>query len=102
MGVGLLVGAAIAGASAAAGMYSANKQAGAQKAAADRQAEASKQALNQQKTAFNRENQQQADMEGILDSSGAANENGSTLLTSPMGTDRDQFKLGKGTSLLGG
>jgi len=98
---GIVMGT-IAVASAAAGMYSANKQAKAQKAAADRQAEASKQALNQQKTAFNRENQQQADLGGILEGSGAASESGSTLLTSPTGTDRDQFKLGKGTSLLGG
>lgn len=99
---GVIAGSVIAAASIGAGVYSANKQSKAQKAAADRQAEASKQALNQQKTAFNRENQQQADVEGILENSGAGSENGSTLLTSPMGADRDQFKLGKGTNLLGG
>lgn len=98
-----VIGASIATAAIGAGasMYSAHKQSKAQRAAADQQAEASKKALNQQKSEFARQNQNQADITSILDQN-TTGETGGTLLTSPLGVDPNQLKLGKGTSLLGG
>lgn len=96
-----VIGASIASAAIGAGasMYSAHKTSKAQKSAADQQAEASRKALNQQKSEFARQNQ--ADVGSLLEGN-TGNETGSTLLTSPLGVDPNQLKLGKGTSLLGG
>lgn len=98
-----VIGASIASAAIGAGasMYSAHKTSNAQKSAADQQAEASRKALNQQKSEFARQNQNQADVGSLLEGN-TGNETGSTLLTSPLGVDPNQLKLGKGTSLLGG
>lgn len=98
-----VIGASIASAAIGAGasMYSAHKTSKAQKSAADQQAEASRKALNQQKSEFARQNQNQADVGALLEKN-MGNETSSTLLTSPLGVDPNQLKLGKGTSLLGG
>lgn len=97
-------GVAIATAAVAAvgaNMYSSSKQAKATKSAARAQKEASDRSLAQQKTAFNKQNQKQVDLEGIL-SGNSAPEAGSTLLTGAGGVDQSQLKLNKGTNLLGG
>ncbi len=98
-----VIGSSIAAAAIGAGdsIYSSNKSSKAQKAAANQQAEASRKALNQQKTEFARQNQNQADVGALLEAN-TGSETGSTVLTSPLGVDPNQLKLGKGTSLLGG
>ena len=98
-----VIGASVASAAIGAGasMYSAHQSSKAQKSADNQQAEASRKALNQQKSEFARQNQNQADVGAILEGN-TGSETGSTLLTSPLGVDPNQLKLGKGTSLLGG
>lgn len=95
------VAIATAAVATAASVYSSNKQERAQRSAARAQKEASDRSLAQQKTAFNKQNQKQVDLEGIL-SGNSAPEAGSTLLTGAGGVDQSQLKLNKGTNLLGG
>ena len=88
---------AIAGAT----MYSANQQKKATKKAADMQAQESQRQLKAQEQQFNRQNQNQVDIGGLLEGN-AGGEMGTTLLTGAQGIARDQLSLGKGSSLLGG
>ncbi len=88
---------AVAGAT----MYSANQQKKATKRAADMQAQESQRQLKEQQQQFNRQNQNQVDVSGMLDGN-SGGEMGSTLLTGASGISKDQLTLGKGSNLLGG
>ena len=94
--VGAAVGAAAAGYSA----YQ-NKRAGdRQKAAAERQLEQAKKAEDQADQQFNRENQRNPDISGLLqDNTGMGN---ATQLVGGGGSPIDPSSLGKGNGLLGG
>lgn len=95
--VAAVTGLTMAGAS----IYSSNQQAKAQKRAADMQAEESKKQLSQQQQQFNRQNQNQVDISGMLDGN-VGGQMGATLLTGASGVSKDQMTLGKGSTLLGG
>nr|DAV50425.1 MAG TPA: AAA domain protein [Caudoviricetes sp.] len=98
---GAWVAVGVAAATAATSMYSANKQDKAQRAAADRQAKSAAEAQKQQQQEFNKANQNEVDVSGIMgqnqQGSGAA-----TLLTGPQGVGKNNMLLGGGSSLLGG
>lgn len=96
---GVAVGVTAA-AAAGASIYSSRQQAKAQKSAADQQARASAAALNQQQQEFNKANQNQVDISGILqDNTGQGS---ATMLTGAGGVGRNNMQLGGGSSLLGG
>lgn len=96
------VGAAAASAasSAASSMYSANKQAKAQRHVADQQAKAAAEAKKQQEMEFNKANQNEVDISGIM----GQNQGGgsATMITGPGGVGKNDLLLGGGSSLLGG
>ena len=83
------VAVGVAAASAASSMYSANKQA---KAAAE--------AKKQQEMEFNKANQNEVDISGIM----GQNQGGgsATMITGPGGVGKNDLLLGGGSSLLGG
>lgn len=89
-----------AAAVAASQIYASNKQDRAARAAADRQAKASAQALKEQQMQFNKENQNEVDISGILGQN-ASGDTASTMLTGPGGV-KGGMPLGGGSSLLGG
>ena len=94
----ILGGLALAG--AAASVYSSNKQAKAQESAAKRQEAAQKQAAEEARQSERRQNQNTADVSGILQqNTDATLSGGSTLLTGAGGVTNDQFNLGKGNKL---
>lgn len=96
-----IAGAVVAVAGAAATAYSSRQQAKAQKSAAKQQAAQAAEANKQQQIQFNKENQNEVDVSGIL----AANQGGdapATLLTGPQGVGKNNLQLGGGSSLLGG
>ena len=86
-------------ASAASSIYSSNKQSRAQEAASKRAERASAQALAQERQQFNKENQNEVDVSGIL---GANTTEGTpTMITGPGGISQGDLALGAGNSLLG-
>lgn len=87
-------------AATAANIYASNKQAKAQKAAMKAQVEASNKQLAQQKEQYNRSNQKQADITTVLEQN-TAGDLGTTMLTGATGVDKNQYQLGKGSTLLG-
>lgn len=93
-----IAGAALVGAGAS--IYSSRKQAKAQRSAAKQQARAAAQAEHNQKTAFNRANQNEVDVMSIYNN--AQGNDYATLLTSPTGAGKKPTSLGGGSSLLGG
>lgn len=98
----MAIGAAIAAvASAAAAVYSADKQSKASKYAADQQRKASAEALGQQKASFNKENQKQVDLESLLEAN-TGSDTGTTMLTGAAGANPTENQLARGTNLLGG
>lgn len=99
MGIGAaLIGAALVGAGAS--MYSSNKQAKAERAAS-KQAERQQQKIAEQARADERrQNQNSADISGILDANvNSALSGGSTLLTGAGGISNDRLNLGAGNKL---
>lgn len=95
------VAVGMAAATAATSIYSANKQDKAQRAVADRQAKSAAEAQKQQQMEFNKANQNEVDVSGIMgqnqEGSGA-----STMLTGAQGVGKNNMLLGGGSSLLGG
>lgn len=93
MAIGALVGAGMSA-------YSSNKQARAQRAAT-KQSERNQQKIAEQARADERrQNQNKADISGILDAnSDAALSGGSTLLTGAGGVSNDRLNLGAGNKL---
>lgn len=95
---GYAVAAAVV-ASAATAVYSSDRNRKAQHQAMDAQREESDRQLKQQQQAFNKQNQQQTNLEDIY----GANQDGGmgNMITGPQGVNRNQLNLGGG-SLLGG
>ena len=95
---GYAVAAAVV-ASAATAVYSSDRNRKAQHQAMDAQRKESDRQLKQQQQAFNKQNQQQTNLEGIY----GANQDGGmgNMITGPQGVNRNQLNLGGG-SLLGG
>ena len=101
MSGGFIAAAGTATVTAAASIYSSNRQAKATRQAAQKQAESAAEANKQQQIAFNRENQNEVDTSAIL----AANQAGDqpqTMLTGANGAKVDNSLLGGGSKLLGG
>lgn len=99
MGIGAaLIGAALFGAGAS--IYSSNKQVKADRAAS-KQAERQQQKIAEQARADERrQNQNKADVSGILlDNINSALSGGSTLLTGAGGVSNDRLNLGAGNKL---
>ena len=94
------VAVGMAAASIATSAYSANKQSKAQTAAVNQQAKAASDAAKQQQMEFNKANQNEVDVSGLLDQNSLSN--ASTMLTGPGGAGRNNMLLGGGNSLLGG
>lgn len=94
------VAVGMAAATAATSMYSANRQDKAQRAAADRQAKSAAEAQKQQQLEFNKANQNEVDVSGIM----GQNQGGgaATMITGPGGVGKNDLLLGGGSSLLGG
>ena len=86
---GVAVAVGVTAASIGASMYSANKQ---DKAAAE--------AKKQQEMEFNKANQNEVDVSGIM----SQNQGGgsATMITGPGGVGKNDLLLGGGSSLLGG
>ena len=84
-------------------IYTSNQQDKAQRRAADEQRRAAAEAKKQQEMEFNRANQNEVDVSGILgrnqnhDGMGSA-----TMITGPGGAKLDDTLLGGGSTLLGG
>lgn len=97
----IAVGVAAA-ATAASSVYSSHQQSKAQRSAAKQQAEASANALKEQQTQFNKENQNQVDISGILAGQESAGSGSATMLTGPAGVGKNNLLLGGGSGLLGG
>lgn len=97
---GAWVAVGVAAATAATSMYSANRQDKAQRAAADRQAKSAAEAQKQQQLEFNKANQNEVDVSGIM----GQNQGGgaATMITGPGGVGKNDLLLGGGSSLLGG
>lgn len=94
---------AVAAAGTAASTYSANQQAKAQDRATRQAEENARKQYEQSSQELRRQQQNQADLSGIL----AMNQQktlsgGSTMLTGASGTPKNQLKLGGGSSTLGG
>lgn len=96
-GVGLAIGLI---ASAATSIYAANSQDKAQRRAADQQRNAAAEAKKQQQMEFNKANQNEVDVSGIMGQN--KGEGSATMLTGPSGVDKNNLLLGGGSSLLGG
>lgn len=94
------VAVGMAAASIATSAYSANKQSKAQTAAVNQQAKAASDAAKQQQMEFNKANQNQVDISGLLDQNTGAGM--TTMLTGPSGVAKNNMTLGGGNSLLGG
>lgn len=96
---GVAVAVGVTAASIGASMYSANKQDKAQRRAADQQAKAAAEAKKQQEMEFNKANQNEVDVSGIM----SQNQGGgsATMITGPGGVGKNDLLLG-GSSLLGG
>lgn len=90
------------GAVAAAGVsaYASREQSKQAEKAADRQAEQARQAENAADQQFNRENQNQPDISGLLNTN--TTPGNSTQLVGAGGAPVDPQSLGKGSGLLGG
>ena len=97
-GVAIAVG--VTAASIGATMYSANKQGKAQRRAADQQAKAAAEAKKQQEMEFNKANQNEVDVSGIMSQNQGVGS--ATMLTGPGGVGKNDLLLGGGSSLLGG
>lgn len=97
---GAIIAGAIVGVSAAASMYSANKQARAQRAATEQAEQNQKKVAEQARQDQRRQNQNSADISGILQGNvDAGLSGGSTLLTGAGGVSNDQLQLGAGNKL---
>lgn len=95
-------GVAIATAAvAAAGIYSSHQQAKATRQAARMQKQESDRQLKQQQQEFNRANQKEADISGLLNG-GQGDNPGATMITGPGGVNQGLLNLGQGSKLLGG
>lgn len=83
--------------------YTSNKQDKAQRRAADEQRRAAAEAKKQQEMEFNRANQNEVDVSGILGRNQNQDGMGSaTMITGPNGAKIEDTLLGGGSSLLGG
>lgn len=99
---GVILGAAVAVAGAAASVYNSNKQARTQKQAMQQQEQMAKAADEKSRQAERRQNAQQADISGILsENQNSLLSGGSTLLTGAGGVDPTKLNLGKGNQLGG-
>lgn len=97
---GVIVSAIVAGAAAVSANRAASKQASAQRDAMRQQEQMAKQQEEKAKQAERRQNQNQADVSGILSQNqNAMLSGGSTLLTGAGGVDQSQLNLGKGNKL---
>lgn len=94
----ILGGLALAGVGVS--VYSSNKQAKAQESAAKRQEAAQREAAEDARESQRHQNQNTADVSGILQqNTDATLSGGSTLLTGAGGVTNDQLNLGKGNKL---
>nr|DAL16085.1 MAG TPA_asm: hypothetical protein [Caudoviricetes sp.] len=96
---GAWVAVGVAAATVATSVYTNDRNRKAQHQAMDAQREESDRQLKQQQQAFNKQNQQQTNLEDIY----GANQDGGmgNMITGPQGVNRNQLNLGGG-SLLGG
>ena len=100
---GVAVAVGVTAASIGASMYSANKQDKAQRRAADQQAKAAAEAKKQQEMEFNKANQNEVDVSGIMGQNQNKDGLGSaTMITGPGGINPNDMLLGGGSKLLGG
>lgn len=96
---GAWVAVGVAAATVATSVYTNDRNRKAQHQAMDAQREESDRQLKQQQQAFNKQNQQQTNLEDIY---GANQDSGmGTMITGAQGVNRNQLNLGGG-SLLGG
>lgn len=98
---GAWVAVGVAAATIGSQVYASNRQDRAQRASAKRQEEASANALKEQQMQFNKENQNEVDISGILNAN-KGGDTSSTMLTGPGGVGLGKHPLGGGSSLLGG
>lgn len=98
-GVALSAVAAVAGAGLS--YVASNKQADAQRSAARMQQEANERSYQQSVQDMRRQNQNQADLTGLLEQN-TGSDMGSTMLTGAGGIDPTRLTLGSGATLLGG
>lgn len=97
---GVILGSAFALAGAYVSNRSADKQASAQRDAMRQQEQLAKQEQEKARQAERRQNQNTADVSGILDQNkNAMLSGGSTLLTGAGGVDQSELNLGKGNKL---
>lgn len=100
---GAAVAVGVAAASIGASVYQSRKQEKAQRAAADQQRQAAAEAKKQQQMDFNKANQNEVDVSGIMgQNQGQGGVGSATMITGPGGINKDNMLLGGGSSLLGG
>lgn len=97
---GVAVAVGVTAASVATSVYQSRKQDKAQRRAADQQRQAAAEAKKQQQMDFNRANQNDVDVSGIM----GQNQGGgsATMITGPSGVGKNDLLLGGGSNLLGG
>ncbi len=100
---GVAVAVGVTAASVATSVYTSRKQDKAQRRAADQQRQAAAEAKKQQEMEFNKANQNEVDVSGIMGQNQNKDGLGSaTMITGPGGINPNDMLLGGGSKLLGG
>lgn len=100
---GAAIAVGVAAATVASSVYTSRKQDKAQRRAADQQRQAAAEAKKQQEMEFNKANQNEVDVSGIMGQNQNKDGLGSaTMITGPGGINPNDMLLGGGSKLLGG